>query len=208
MLFPNTISLPKFTLPSIAEREPEKFHNDPSFRLISTHASSEMNIDPFSTRASSEMDIYHLSDEDSDAIEAEIICKANKKISKRHVLSVYQRTYPLASKGNCKGVRTTYLQFTCLKCAKPYLRGTGTDSGSTGAMHEHVAACWGEDVWNEAKNFDLAPAKDVIKKFKTMKNVKLTEMFAWTPSSKETYSLSPLSREAIQYVLTQLSGHF
>ena len=71
-------------------------------------------------------------------------------------------------------------------------------------MHEHVAACWGEDVWNEAKSLDLDPAKDIVKRFKTMKNVRLTEMFAWAPGSKETYSLTPPSREAIRYVTFNL----
>jgi hypothetical protein len=71
-------------------------------------------------------------------------------------------------------------------------------------MHEHVAACWIEDVWNEAKNLDLDPVKDVVKKFKTMKNVKLPEMFAQAPGSNETYSLSPPSREAIWYVFALL----
>ncbi len=74
-----------FTLPSIAETEPKKVDDDASVGLTSTHASSVMNINPPSTRASSEVDIHQsisLSDGDDDAIEAEIIQKANKKISK------------------------------------------------------------------------------------------------------------------------------
>ena len=72
-------------------------------------------------------------------------------------------------------------------------------------MCEHVPVCWGKDIWNEAKNLDLDPAKDVISKFKGMKNVKLTKMFTRVPGSKETFSLSPPSREEIQYVTMQVS---
>ena len=108
-------------------------------------------------------------------------------------------------KDNRKKIRTTYLEFTCLKCSKSFLQGTGTDSGSTGVMREHVPVCWGEDIWNEAKNLDLDPAKDVISKFKGMKNVKLTEMFTRVPGSKETFSLSPPSREEIRYITMQVS---
>jgi len=64
-------------------------------------------------------------------------------------------------------------------------------------MRDHIPQCWGEDVWNEAKNLELDRAKDVVGKFKKMKNVKLTEMLARVPGSKETYSLSPPSREQI-----------
>ena len=128
-----------------------------------------------------------------------------KKVWRSIVYAFYGERPKVVRKSNRKGVRTTYLQFTCLKCAKPYLRGTGTDSGSTGAMREHVAACWGEDVWNEAKSLDLDPAKDIVKRFKTMKNVRLTEMFARAPGSKETYSLTPPSHEAIRYVTFNLS---
>jgi hypothetical protein len=126
-----------------------------------------MNIDPPSTRASSDVDIHQpisISDDDND-IEAEIIQKANMKISKTCYVHFNKRLTPSAAenlekkvwrsvvyafyeerpkvirKDNRKGVQTTYLQFTCLKCAKPYLRGTGTDSGSTGTMCKHVAAC-------------------------------------------------------------------
>lgn len=66
-------------------------------------------------------------------------------------------------------------------------------------MREHIPLCWGEDVWNDAKNLELEPAKDVIKKYKTMKSVKLTEMLKRVPGSKETYSLTPPSREEIRY---------
>ena len=78
------------------------------------------------------------------------------------------------------------------------------DSGSTGVMRDHIPHCWGEDVWNEAKDLDLDPAKNVVKNFKTMKNVKLKEMFARVPGSKETYSLAPPSREEIRYSVFQL----
>lgn len=64
-------------------------------------------------------------------------------------------------------------------------------------MHEHISACWGGDVWNEAKNLELNPAKDVINKIKNLKNVKLTKIFARVPGSKETYSLAPPSCEEI-----------
>jgi len=68
-------------------------------------------------------------------------------------------------------------------------------------MCDHIPVCWGKDVWNEAKNLELDPAKDVVKKFKTMKNIKLTEMFARIPGSKETYSLTPPSCEEIWFVI-------
>jgi len=64
-------------------------------------------------------------------------------------------------------------------------------------MRDHIPQCWGEDVWNEAKNLELDRAKHVVGKFKKMKNVKLTEMLARIPGSKETYSLSPPSHEQI-----------
>ena len=82
MSFP--ISTQILTLPSIAEMEPNKVDDDASVRFASTHASSMMNIDPPLTRASSEVDNHQpisISDDDDD-IEAEIIRKANKKISK------------------------------------------------------------------------------------------------------------------------------
>jgi hypothetical protein len=72
-------------------------------------------------------------------------------------------------------------------------------------MREHVPVCWGEDIWNEVKNLDLDPAKDVITKFKGMKNVKLTEMFTRVPGSKETFSLTPPLCEEIRYVTMQVS---
>jgi len=96
-------------------------------------------------------------------------------------------------------VQTTYLKFSCLKCSKTYLQGTSSDSGSTGVMCNHIPVCWGEDVWNEAKNLDLNPAKYVVKKFKTLKNVKLTKNFSRVPGSKETYLLKPPSCDEIQY---------
>jgi len=78
------------------------------------------------------------------------------------------------------------------------MRGTGTDSGSTGMMRDHIPQCWGEDVWNEPKDLELNRAKDVVRKFKKMRNVKLTEMLARIPGSKEMYSISPPSCEEIQ----------
>jgi hypothetical protein len=123
-----------------------------------------------------------------------------KKVWRSVVYAFYQERPKVVRKDNRKGNRTTYLEFHCLKCSKTYLRGTGTDSGSTGVMRNHIPQCWGEDVWLEAKNLELDPAKEVVKKFKTMKNVKLTEMFARVPGSKETFSLSPPSREEIRYI--------
>jgi len=70
-------------------------------------------------------------------------------------------------------------------------------------MREHVPQCWGEDVWLQAKDLELDPAKDVVRKFKTTRNAKLTEMFARVPGSKETYSLSPPSREEIRLAFSK-----
>lgn len=112
----------------------------------------------------------------------------------------YEERPKVVRKDDKKGIRTTYLEFSCLKCSKVYMRGTGTDSGSTEMMRDHIPQCWGENVWNEAKILELDRAKDVVGKFKKMKNVKLTEMLARVPGSKETYSLSPPSREQIRLV--------
>jgi hypothetical protein len=122
------------------------------------------------------------------------------------VYAFYVERPQAVRKENRKGVQTTYLEFTCLKCSKSHLRGTGTDSGSTGVMRDHVGVCWGEDVWNEAKSLELESAKEVVKNFKTLKNVKLTEIFARIPGSKETFSLKPPSREEIQFDLFKLSA--
>jgi hypothetical protein len=73
-------------------------------------------------------------------------------------------------------------------------------------MRDHVSGCWGEDIWNEAKNLDLGPAKEVVKKFKTLKNIKLTENFARVPGSKETFSIKPPSREEIWFDVPRLSA--
>ncbi len=214
----------------IADTEAENINDDGASIAPS---SSMMDIDPSSTRASSEINLnesIYVSDDDSDSTEAKIIKDAEKKISmllnthqlhkylyllsadnlKRKiwrsvVYAFYKERPKVVRKDNRKGIRTTYLEFCCIKCSKPYLRGTGTDSGSTGVMREHIPLCWGEDVWNDAKNLELEPAKDVIKKFKTMKNVKLTEMLKRVPGSKETYSLLPPSREEIRYsIICQL----
>jgi hypothetical protein len=107
-------------------------------------------------------------------------------------------------KQNKKGMRSTYLKFTCLKCSKPYLRDTGTDSESTGVMRDHISGCWGKDLWNEAKNLELESAREVIKNCKTLKNVKLTEIFARVPGSKETFSLKPPSQEEIRFDIFNL----
>ena len=122
-----------------------------------------------------------------------------RKVWRSVVYAFYKERPNVVRKNNRKGIRTTYLEFSCLKCSKPFLRGTGTDSGSTGVMRDHIPGCWGEDVWNEAKNLNLDPAKDVVKKFKTMKNVKLTKMFVRVSGSKESFSLAPASREEIWY---------
>jgi len=201
----------------IADTEPKKVIDDGASIAPS---SSMMDMDPPSTRASSEIDLnqsIYISDDDDNNTEAKIINEAEKKISRlldahqfkylslltannlkrkvwRSVVYAFYKERPkVVRKDNRKGIRTTYLEFCCIKCSKPYLRETGTDSGSTGVMREHIPLCWGEDVWNDAKNLELKPAKDVIKKFKTMKNVKLTEMLKRVPGSKETYSLSPPS---------------
>ncbi len=113
----------------------------------------------------------------------------------------YEERPKVIRRNNKKGVTSTYLAFSCVKCAKTYFRGTGSDSGSTGAMRDHIPQCWGEDVWNNAKDLELDPAKELIRKSRVMKNVKLTEMLGRLPGSKETFSLSPPSREEIQYVL-------
>jgi hypothetical protein len=67
-------------------------------------------------------------------------------------------------------------------------------------MCDHIPQCWGEDIWNNAKDLELDPAKEIIRKSRVMKNVKLTEMLGRLPGSKETFSLSPPSREEIWYV--------
>lgn len=67
-------------------------------------------------------------------------------------------------------------------------------------MRDHIPQCWGEEIWNNAKDLELDPAKEIIHKSRTMKNVKLTEMLARLPGSKETFLLSPPSREEIRYV--------
>jgi hypothetical protein len=78
-------------------------------------------------------------------------------------------------------------------------------------MCDHVPQCWGKDsMWNEAKDLELDRAKDIIRKFKKMKNVKLTDMLA-IPGSKEMYSLSPPSHEEIQLafqISTLFSSNF
>lgn len=214
-------------LPSIiADAEPDGASGVQTSTRASSIVDMDIDDHP-SPRASSEMDInplIEISDDDEDSKEAKIIKEMENKISTQFRYSLIQKlTYLLSAeiiqkktwrsvvyafykerpkvvrKNNKKGVRTTYLEFCCVKCSKTYLRGTGSDSGSTGVMRDHIPVCWGEDVWNEAKNLDLDPAKDVVKKFKTLKNVKLTEMFSRVPGSKETYSLAPPSREEIRY---------
>ena len=115
------------------------------------------------------------------------------------VYAFFEERPKVVRRNNKKGVKSTYLAFSCVKCLKSYYRGTGTDSRSTGAMCDHVPQCWGEDIWNNAKDLELDPAKEIIRKSRTMKNIKLTEMLARLPSSKETFSLSPPSREEIWY---------
>jgi hypothetical protein len=68
-------------------------------------------------------------------------------------------------------------------------------------MRDHISQCWGEDIWNNAKGLELEPAKEIVRKSMVMKNVKLTEMLARLPGSKETFSLLPPSREEIRLVL-------
>jgi len=58
-------------------------------------------------------------------------------------------------------------------------------------MWEHIPQCWGEDVWLQAKDLELDPAKDVVRKFKMMRNAKLTKMFArFLVQRKPTLSLA------------------
>ena len=121
-----------------------------------------------------------------------------KRVWRSVVYAFYEEQPKVVRKNNKKGIWTTYLEFSCLKCSKIYMQGTGSDSGSTGVMRDHIPQCWSEDVWLQAKDLELDPAKDVIRKFKTMKNVKLTKMFARVPGSKETYSLTPPSCEEIR----------
>ena len=174
-----------------------------------------------------------ISDDDDNTEEAKIIKEAERKISKAMFIHIsikdlpcllaenlkkktwrsvvyafYKEQLNVVRKDNRKKVQTTYLEFTCLKCSTSYLQGTGTDSGSTGVMHDHIPLCWDKDIWNEAKNLDLDPAKDVIKKFKYMKNVKLTEMFVCVPGSKETYSTTPPLCEEIWYIILPTSSSF
>lgn len=182
-----------------------------------------MDIDTSSPRASSEFSQPISITDDDETREKGIIAETEKKKSVGVRIVIYSITYLFSSaenfnrkvwrsvvyafykerpkvvrKDNRKGIRTTYLEFSCAKCTKSFLRGTRTDSGSTGVMREHISGYWGEDVWNEAKNLELDPAKDVINKIKNLKNVKLTEIFARVPGSKETYSLAPLSHEEIR----------
>ncbi len=124
----------------------------------------------------------------------------NRKVWYSVVYAFYKEWPKVVRKDNRKGIRTTYLEFSCAKCTKSFLRGTRTDSGSMGVMCKHISACWDEDVWNEAKNLELNPAKEVVNKIKNLKNVKLTEIFARVPGLKETYSLAPPSREEIRWV--------
>jgi hypothetical protein len=122
-----------------------------------------------------------------------------KRLWRSVVYAFFEERPKVVRRNNKKGVKSTYLAFSCVKCSKSYYRGTGSDSGSTGAMRDHVPQCWGEDIWNNAKDLKLDPAKEIIRKSRTMKNVKLTEMLARLPGSKETFSLSPPSREEIRY---------
>ena len=50
------------------------------------------------------------------------------------------------------------------------------------------------------EQLELDPAKEIIRKSRTMKNVKLTEMLARLPGSKETFLLSLPSHKEIRYV--------
>jgi hypothetical protein len=126
-----------------------------------------------------------------------------KRLWRSVVYAFYEERPKVIRKNNKKGVKSTYLAFSCVKCAKTYFRGTGSDSGSTGAMRDHIPQCWGEDIWNNAKDLELEPAKEIIRKSRTMKNVKLTEMLGRLPGSKETFSLSPPSREETRVAIAR-----
>ena len=186
-----------------------------------------MDVDATSSRASSMVDInmpLPISSDEEDS-EDKIIKETENKISKASaacqfedvlqffsaeslqkrlwrsvVYAFFEERPKVVRRNNKKGVKSTYLSFSCVKCSKMFYRGTGSDSGSTGAMRDHIPQCWGEDIWNNAKDLELDPAKDIIRKSRTMKNIKLTEMLARLPGSKETFSLSPPSREEIRSV--------
>ena len=122
-----------------------------------------------------------------------------KRLWRSIVYAFFEERPKVVCRNNKKGVKSTYLAFSCVKCLKSFFQGTRSDSGSTGAMCNHVPQCWGEDIWNNAKDLKLDPAKEIIQKSRTMKNIKLTEMLARLPGSKETFSLSPPSHEEIWY---------
>jgi len=67
-------------------------------------------------------------------------------------------------------------------------------------MCDHIPQCWSEDIWNNTKDLELDPAKELIRKSRVMKNVKLTEMLSRLLGFKETFSLLPPSCKEIQYV--------
>lgn len=120
-----------------------------------------------------------------------------KRLWRSVVYAFYEKRPKVIRRNNKKGVKSTYLAFSCIKCSKTFYRGTRSDSGSTGAMRKHIPQCWGEETWYQAKDLELDPAREIIQKSRTMKNIKLTEMMARLPGSKETFSLSPPSCEEI-----------
>jgi hypothetical protein len=62
---------------------------------------------------------------------------------------------------------------------------------SAGTRPNHNHKPQDEDKWNNTKDLELDPAKEIIQKSRVMKNVKLTEMLGRLPGSKETFPLSP-----------------
>lgn len=175
----------------LADTEPTQVADKASAIESSTCSSSIMDIDGVSSCASSVIDINMpittgISSEDDDTKE-KIIKGAENKISRSSasspfngllfcfsaeslqkrlwrsvVYAFYEERPKVLRRNNKKGVKSTYLAFSCVTCAKTYFRGTGSDSGSTGAMRDHIPQCWDEDVWNNAKDLKLDPAKELI----------------------------------------------
>jgi hypothetical protein len=211
----------------LADTQPSAQAGNKASGTRSSAHSSMVDVNATSSRASSMVDInmpLPISSDDEDG-EDKIIKETENKISKSSaacqfkdllqflsaeslqkrlwrsvVYAFFEERPKVVRRNNKKGVKSTYLAFSCVKCSKTFYRGTGSDSGSTGAMRDHIPQCWGEDIWNNAKDLELDPAKEIIRKSRTMKNIKLTEMLARLPGSKETFSLSPPSREEIRYM--------
>lgn len=110
----------------------------------------------------------------------------------------FEERLKIVRKLNRAGVLTTYHEFECAKCHWHTLCGTGTDSGSTGALTDHISNCWGDEIWSHTKGMKAKAAKEIVEKCKKNKNAKLTDMFSRVPGSKETFSLAPPSWESVR----------